>query len=157
GRCAIISVLRNRICMKWRGLLGLGILLVACAPAQARVRVAWREGRRVVFNDGIGESGHAALGEADDWLRARVGTPSLYGDLIGREARSQSIDPKLVKSVMLVESAFNPTAVSRKGARGLMQLMPQTAALHGVRNSFDPAENIRGGAQHLAYLIGLFG
>jgi len=143
--------------MKWRGLLGLGILLVACAPAQARVRVGWREGRRVVFNDGIGESVHAALAEADDWLRARVGLPSLYDDLIDREARSQSIDPKLVKSVMLVESAFNPSAVSRKGARGLMQLMPQTAALHGVRNSFDPTENVRGGARHLAYLIGLFG
>lgn len=143
--------------MKWKGLLGLGILVLASAPAQARVRVAWRDGRRVVFNDGIGESVHAALRETDAWLRTRVGTPSLYDALIDREARSQSIDPKLVKSVMLVESAFNPKAVSHKGARGLMQLMPETASRHGVRDSFDPAENIRGGARYLAYLIGLFG
>lgn len=143
--------------MKWKGLLGLGILFSCCLPAQARVRLEWHDGRRIVYNDGIGESVHAALGQSDDWLKVRVGIPCLYDALIDQAAREHALDPRLVKSVMLVESAFNPAAVSRKGARGLMQLMPETAARQGVQNSFDPADNIRGGARHLAYLMGLFG
>jgi len=143
--------------MNFKGLIGLGIFFSCCLPAEARVRVAVRDGRRIVYNDGIGESVHAALGKSDDWLKARVSTPSLYDRLIDDAARAHSLDPRLVKSVMLVESAFNPAAVSRKGARGLMQLMPETAAQHGVQDIFDPAENIRGGARHLAYLMGLFG
>ncbi len=143
--------------MKWKGLIGLAAFFFLWAPAQARVRMGWKDGRRVVYNDGIGESVHTALAQADGWLKARVETPSLYDGLIDEAARAHSLDPKLVKSVMLVESAFNPAAVSRKGARGLMQLMPETAARHGVAQIFDPAENIRGGARHLAYLMGLFG
>jgi soluble lytic murein transglycosylase-like protein len=63
------------------------------------------------------------------------------------------VDPRLVESVIRAESAFNPTAVSRTGARGLMQLMPQTAAMLGVRDSFDPRQNIEGGVRHLRYLL----
>jgi len=110
-----------------------------------------------VYNDGIGESVHAALGRSDAWLQSRVAIPSLYDGLIDDAAREHALDPKLVKSVMLVESAFNPAAVSRKGARGLMQLMPETARQHGVQDIFDPADNIRGGAKHLAYLMEIFG
>jgi soluble lytic murein transglycosylase-like protein len=143
--------------MNWRGLIGLGIFFSCCPPAHARVRTAWKDGHRIVYNDGIGESVHAALAKSDDWLTLRVSTPSLYDGLIDEAARVHSLDPKLVKSVMLVESAFNPAAVSRKGARGLMQLMPETAARHGVGDIFDPTENIRGGARHLSYLMGLFG
>jgi hypothetical protein len=143
--------------MNWKGLLGLGILFSCCLPAEARMRVGWKDGRRIVYNDGIGESVHVALAESDDWLRARVATPSLFDGLIEDAARAQSLDPKLVKSVMLVESAFNPAAISRKGASGLMQLMPETAREHGVVDIFDPADNIRGGTHYLAYLMGVFG
>jgi len=137
--------------------IGIGFLLCCCSAAQARVKMAWKDGHRIVYNDGVGESVHSALAQSDHWLTERISTPSLYDDLIDREARSQSLDPRLVKSVMLVESAFNPAAVSRKGARGLMQLMPETAARHGVGDVFDPAQNIRGGTRYLAYLMGLFG
>jgi soluble lytic murein transglycosylase-like protein len=61
-----------------------------------------------------------------------------------------------VTAVIRVESGFNPRAVSRKGARGLMQLMPATAVQLGVRDSFDPAENIDGGVRHLRGLIERF-
>jgi hypothetical protein len=143
--------------MKWKGLFGLGIFLATTLPVEARVRVGVRDGRRFVYNDGIGEAVHEALGKSDDWLRTRIALPSLYDALIDDTARTHAVDPKLVKSVMLVESAFNPAAVSKKGARGLMQLMPDTARQHGVENSFDPADNIRGGTRHLAYLLGVFG
>ena len=143
--------------MKGKILVVLGMVSLLCPGAEARVRVGVKDGRRVVYNDGIGESVHEALGKSDDWLKARVVMPSLYDELIDSAARTQSLDPRLVKSVMLVESAFNPAAVSRKGARGLMQLMPETARQHGVAHVFDPEENIRGGARHLSYLLGVFG
>ena len=143
--------------MKRNGLLGLGMLLFFCLPAEARMRVGWKEGRRVVYNDGVGETVHEALAHSDDWLSSRVAMPSLYDGLIDDAARAHAVDPKLVKSVMLVESAFNPGAISRKGARGLMQLMPETAKQQGVDDIFDPAQNIHGGAKHLAYLLSLFG
>jgi soluble lytic murein transglycosylase-like protein len=142
--------------MRVRGLL-LALLWACAAGASATVRVAIKDGKRVIYNDGVGEAPHAALAQSDAWLASRIAIPSLYDDLISKAALACSLDPKLVKSVMLIESAFNPTAVSRKGARGLMQLMPGTAVRYGVRNSFDPAENISGGARHLSDLLLLYG
>jgi hypothetical protein len=140
-------------------ILGVAALLLWIGPAGAipgAVRIGWKGGKRVIYNDGVGSSSREALARSDGWLAARVATPSLYDVVIADAARSNAIDPKLVKSVVLIESAFNPAAVSRKGARGLMQLMPDTAVRYGVRNTFDPVENISGGARHLAYLIGLY-
>ena len=71
-----------------------------------------------------------------------------------REIASRyAVDASLVEAVIRVESAGNPWAVSRKGAQGLMQLMPQTAYALGVRDAFDPRQNIEGGVRHLRYLI----
>ncbi|MGH9316154.1 MAG: lytic transglycosylase domain-containing protein [Thermoanaerobaculia bacterium] len=142
--------------MRFRGLL-LALLWAFAAGASATVRVATKDGKRIISNDGVGESAHMALGQSDAWLVSRVAIPSLYDGLIAEAAVAYSLDPKLVKSVMLIESAFNPAAVSRKGARGLMQLMPDTAVRYGVRNAFDPAENISGGVRHLSYLLVLYG
>jgi len=125
--------------------------------ASATVRITRQDGRTVVYNDGVGESSHSALVESDSWLVSRVGMTSYYDELIDNAARINSLDPRLVKSVMLIESAFNPKAVSRKGARGLMQLMPETAAQYGVKNIWDPAENIAAGAMHLSYLLSVYG
>jgi soluble lytic murein transglycosylase-like protein len=140
-------------------ILGVAVLLLWIGPAGAihgAVRIGLKGGKRVIYNDGVGSSSREALARSDGWLAARVATPSLYDGMIADAARSSAIDPKLVKSVVLIESAFNPAAVSRKGARGLMQLMPDTAFRYGVRNMFDPAENVSGGARHLAYLLGLY-
>ena len=79
--------------------------------------------------------------------------PNHYSTLIDGAAQEHGVDPSLVRAVIHTESAFNPRAVSPKGARGLMQLMPQTARLLGVMNSFDPLQNISGGTRHLALLI----
>lgn len=73
--------------------------------------------------------------------------------LVQQVATRYSIDPQLVLAVMQAESGFNPGALSPKNAQGLMQLIPATAARFGVRNAWDPAENIRGGAAYLHWLM----
>lgn len=83
-------------------------------------------------------------------------TRSFFHDLAEEKAREHNIDPELVKAVIKAESNWNPVAVSRKGARGLMQLMPSTAADLGVLNSFNPEENIDGGIRYLKYLLERF-
>jgi hypothetical protein len=71
-------------------------------------------------------------------------------------AAEQSLPPELLHSVIQVESNYNPSAVSPKGAQGLMQLIPETARRFGVLDSFDPVENIQGGAKYLKYLLDLY-
>lgn len=79
-------------------------------------------------------------------LRARG---DRYDALISKHATAQDVPPELVRAVMHAESCFEPRAVSRVGARGLMQLMPDTASLLGVKDSFDAGQNIEGGVRYL--------
>ncbi len=76
--------------------------------------------------------------------------------LIHKYSQIYGVDPTLVRSVMRHESGFNPTAVSSKGAQGLMQLMPGTAALMGVKNPLDPEQNIAGGVGYLRHCLDRF-
>ncbi|MGH9441658.1 MAG: lytic transglycosylase domain-containing protein [Thermoanaerobaculia bacterium] len=82
---------------------------------------------------------------------------SRYDGLIESECRKANLDAALVSAVIKAESNYDPRAVSRKGARGLMQLMPSTAARLGVRRSYDPTANIRGGVLYLKELAARFG
>jgi soluble lytic murein transglycosylase-like protein len=79
-----------------------------------------------------------------------------FDPLIWKMAEKHSLDYALVKAVIKAESNFNPTAISRVGARGLMQLMPGTAYALGVNDSFHPEDNIEGGVRYLRYLLNLF-
>ena len=79
-----------------------------------------------------------------------------YRDEVARAAREFGVDEAIVRAIMHAESAFNPNALSRAGAQGLMQLMPATAARFGVVNAFDPEQNIRGGVEYLAWLLKRF-
>lgn len=81
---------------------------------------------------------------------------SAYEHLIRSAADRHSMDPDLVRAVIKVESDFNSNARSHKGAMGLMQLMPDTARLHNVTDTFNPSENIEGGIRHLKLLLERF-
>ena len=76
-----------------------------------------------------------------------------YNDIVEEAAKEYDMDPNLIHAVMQAESAFHPYAVSRAGAEGLMQLMPELSDEMGVSNSFDPRENIMGGARYLKRLL----
>ena len=91
-------------------------------------------------------------------LRAPIGgDPSKYEEAVTSAASQFKLEPSLVKAVIRAESNFDPMAISSKGAMGLMQLMPDTARMHSVKNAFDPADNIRGGVRHLRYLMDRYG
>ena len=79
-----------------------------------------------------------------------------FEPIIDKAADEFKIDPSLIKAVIMAESRYNPKAISKRGARGLMQLMPATAKSLGVNDSFDPEENIFGGSLYLKTLIDKF-
>lgn len=95
----------------------------------------------------------ATSGTEQGWLRLPEGIGSRYSEEIREIGARYGVPADLVHAVIRVESAFNPRAVSNKGAQGLMQLMPRTASSLGVRDVFDPRENIDGGVRHLRYLL----
>jgi soluble lytic murein transglycosylase-like protein len=89
-------------------------------------------------------------------IRVNPADINKYDHLITRASEKYRVDSALVKAVIKAESNFNHQAVSRKGARGLMQLMPATATSLQVQDSFHPENNIEGGVRYLRYLLTLF-
>lgn len=90
------------------------------------------------------------------WMRMQL-TNQPYAEEVSAAAGRYGVPGPLIHAVIRVESGYNPRAVSRRGAQGLMQLMPETAALLGVQDSFNPRQNIDGGARHLRGLMERFG
>lgn len=79
-----------------------------------------------------------------------------FDPIIQRVAKNYGVDPALVRAIIMAESSYNPRAVSKKGARGLMQLMPKTAEYLGVKDSFNPEHNIDAGVRYFKKLLGQF-
>jgi soluble lytic murein transglycosylase-like protein len=98
--------------------------------------------------------------EPEDMFEA-IPTPKVgdgpFAGLIHAAAEKHGVDEKLIRRVIAAESNFNPKAISRKQAQGLMQLMPETAAQYSVKNPFDPAQNIDGGTRYLKDLLQKYG
>ncbi len=105
---------------------------------------------------------HLSLDLGDHSLTSRArpcrywASPSPYEDVIRDSSLRYQVDPKLVRAIICVESAFNPRALSSKGAMGLMQLEPGTARLLSVRDPYDARQNIQGGVTHLRHLLDTF-
>jgi len=135
-----------------------GALLV---PARADAQIyAWRDanGTLVLSDRNINAPTDVYMVEGAPAIRTTRPMPApriveRFNDLVLEHASKQALRPELVRAVIQVESGFNPLARSPKGAMGLMQLMPQTAVSLGVRDPFDPAENIRGGTAYLRQLL----
>lgn len=114
------------------------------------------EDNRIVFTNTPSRADARAVPgvEAPQGVHSTIPLPATpYDPYIVQVARQTGLAPDLIKAVALVESAMDPVAVSPKGARGLMQLMPGTAAQYGVRDVFDPGENLLAGARHLRKLL----
>lgn len=100
---------------------------------------------------------HKNLSQTGNRVSIYLRTPHLlYSTIIETAAARYKIDPALVKAVIMAESRYNHRAVSKKGAGGLMQLMPQTAKALGVQDIFDPEDNITGGVKYLKKLLNRF-
>ena len=140
--------------------LAAAVLVVAASAAPARAQIySWRDanGTLVLSDRPLGPAARSfpvPKTAAVRVTRSLASQPSAaYESLIRTHASEQGVRADLVRAVIQVESGFNPRAVSAKGAKGLMQLMPATAARHGVTNVFDPAENIRAGVVYLRSLL----
>jgi soluble lytic murein transglycosylase-like protein len=113
-----------------------GVTHITNVPTDARYRLWWKEATPAQ-------------------RRALLKSPP-YESMILDAARKHNVESDLIKAVIKAESDFNHRAVSRKGAKGLMQLMPKTADRFQVNSSFDPWSNIEGGVRYLRHLLDLF-
>ena len=141
------------------------LLLCACAallwPGEADAQIyAWRDpAGNLVLSDRRLDPGATtyAVPYASALRATRPAAPeevrSRFEPLVLEYAAREGLRPDLVRAVIQVESGFNPDARSPKGAMGLMQLMPGTARELGVRNAFDPADNVRGGTAYRRRLL----
>ncbi len=134
----------------------LAVLLVSSAASAQVQLVIKSDGSKVIYNVPTGrEKGHPSLTNFQ-WLARKHDRASRYDPLIEKYAKKFRVDATLVRAVIQVESDFDPMCVSRKGARGLMQLMPETARHYGVTEVHDPDQNIRAGILHLRVMLEMF-
>ena len=139
-----------------------GAWVSVAAPAKAQIAPSVDNGKRVYVNVDSPKTRHGSTISSPSAARSSAAATSavplpIPADKLDRivqeAAQRHDVDPALVKAVISTESAWNPRAVSNKGAVGLMQLIPGTAQRFGVGNAFDPAQNVEGGTTYLKSLL----
>lgn len=135
--------------------LGAILLFLGAWPAAGQVYVFLDEQGVVHFTNAPTHQGFQ-LHFPEDLSKRPGPTKERYEALIRAAAQEHQLDPALVSALIEIESNFDPLAVSRKGAKGLMQLMPKTAWELAIFDAFDPKANIEGGTRHLRRLLDLF-
>ena len=141
--------------------VGCVLVVLACAPATASAQIyAWRDasGTLVLSDRELNTPTKiyevpGAPSYRTTTADARPASSPRFDDIVVAHAQRHALRPELVRAVIQVESGYNPMATSPKGAMGLMQLMPATARELGVRNPYDPEDNIRGGTRYLRLLL----
>jgi len=142
-------------------ILAAGLCLTASVPARAQIASYVDEHGRLVYTNADSPSRRsgstisspaAALAKSAS-PAAPITPPDRLERLVREAAERHKVDPNLIKAVISTESGWNPYAISRKGAVGLMQLIPGTAQRYGVGNPFDPAQNVEGGTSYLRALL----
>lgn len=142
----------DRTALRTRAMATLAVLLglCLCSPAQAQIAsYVDAHGRTIYIN---ANPPAQAVGHRDA-NGVAVAPPARLQSIANAAATQNDLDPALVRAVIQAESDWNPLAVSRKGAFGLMQLLPSTAERYGVRDVFDPAQNVKGGTRYLRDLL----
>lgn len=99
----------------------------------------------------------SSVSKASNASTASLGYTGKYSSLIKKYAKQYGVNPNLIAAIIKQESAFNAKAISPAGAKGLMQLMPATARSLGVKNSYDPSQNIKGGTKYIAQMLKKYG
>jgi soluble lytic murein transglycosylase-like protein len=138
-----------------------GLLVGLPRPAAAQI-YSWRDANgHVIYSDRAQSADYKTFSVAGSAFRSTRPASDKYRNrfdsIIDEAAARHAVRPDLVRAVIQVESGFDPRARSPKGAMGLMQLMPGTAAEFGVRNPYDPADNIRAGVAYLKSLLDRYG
>ena len=143
-------------------------MLCAAASANAQIFGAVDSSGAVVLTNLPGDAGMTVVVAAPptpplvasagvgDLTAGLLPEPAAYRALVAEAAKASALNPALLHAVIKIESSYNPRAVSKKGAQGLMQLMPQTSRRLGVADPFSPRDNVMGGARYLRELLDLF-
>ncbi len=136
-----------------------GLALGLSLKADDILTVTDEDGRKVFVNTGENQvkGERATPPRAPAKANKTVQPTPEISNLVDQTASRLQVDPQLVHAIIKVESEYNPHAISRKGAMGLMQLIPETAQQLGVANPFNPKQNIEGGVAHLKHLLNRFG
>ncbi len=155
----IVLVCRMSICMEHDQVSADAIPMVSLGsvsnPVQEKSLAALPEKKVAAIHDEKDDKVHMLAEKKIFSVRIKR-EEILYGNFIERAADRHQVDPALVKAIIMAESGYNTKAISKKGAKGLMQLMPKTAEALGVEDSFNPEDNIDAGVEYFRKLLNRF-
>jgi soluble lytic murein transglycosylase-like protein len=161
-------------CVRAAGLLAVVLVFLGAAPAQAQIRKLVEQNGKIVFvnadenmparrakgritnsNSALAAAARAESADTsgDNDTRYRVLSRAEIDKYVDEMAKKHNVDPELIRAVIAAESGYNPAATSRKGAQGLMQLMPGTAQQLGVRDAYNAKQNLDAGVRYLRALL----